>query len=251
MLHAGRVEEVPERDGKEALMKEPWMRENWGTEELHCSGKRGKPTFILAENKNFVSRSFSTPDFKLYSGSEEASPYVSLEKLLDQDEDNPHTSPSNSSSSPSSSSPSSSQDLVGGNPLFRRPPRAAALKRGVQAARPSIALVNRSPAQEDGKAVNCESVGGSSGNDEDLDGIGKTNKESESSRVPGSRRVPDGSYMRRQTEEVQVNRQPVGFDARLAAAVASRALGQQEETFGGSDSDSESSSSSSSESADF
>ena len=38
---------------------------------------------------------------------------------------------------------------------------------------------------------------------------------------------------------------------RLAAAVASRALGQQEETFGGSDSDSESSSSSSSESADF
>ena len=32
-----------------------------------------------------MSRSFSTPDFKLYSGSEEASPYVSLEKLLDQD----------------------------------------------------------------------------------------------------------------------------------------------------------------------
>ena len=245
MLHAGRVEEVPERDGKEALMKEPWMRENWGTEELHCSGKRGKPTFILAENKNFVSRSFSTPDFKLYSGSEEASPYVSLEKLLDQDEDNPHTSPSSSSSSPSSSSPSSSQDLVGGNPLFRRPPRAAALKRGVQAARPSIALSSRSPAQEDGKAVNGESVGGSSRNDADMDGIGKTNKESDSSRVP------DGSYMRRQTEEVQVNRQPVGFDARLAAAVASRALGQQEETFGGSDSDSDSSSSSSSESADF
>ena len=80
-------------------------------------------------------------------------------------------------------------------------------------------------------------------NDADMDGIGKTNKE------PGSRRVPDGSYMRRQTEEVQVNRQPVGFDARLAAAVASRALGQHEETFGGSDSDSESSSSS--ESADF
>ena len=48
-----------------------------------------------------------------------------------------------------------------------------------------------------------------------------------------------------------MNRQPVGFDARLAAAVASRALGQQEETFGGSDSESESSSSSSSESADF
>ena len=46
-----------------------------------------------------------------------------------------------------------------------------------------------------------------------------------------------------------MNRQPVGFDARLAAAVASRALGQQEETFGGSDSDSDSSSSS--ESADF
>jgi len=197
----------------------------------------------LGDRRASLLRSFSTPDIKLYSGSEEASPYVSLEKLLDRDEDHPHTSPSSSSSShcssPTSSSPSSSQDLVGGNPLFRRPPRAAALKRGVQAARPS-----RNPAQE----VNCDSVGSSSRNDAKIDCIGKPNEE-----LVGSRRVPDGSYMRRQTEEVQVNRQPVGFDATLAAAVASRALaGQQEETFGGgSDLESDSSSSSSSESADF
>ena len=98
-------------------------------------------------------------------------------------------------------------------------------------------------------AVNCDSVGGSSGNAADRDVTEKTNGEPDSSRMPGNSRVPDGSYMRRQTEEVQVNRQPVGFDARLAAAVASRALGQQEETFGGSHSDSDSSSSS--ESADF
>ena len=205
-----------------------------------------------------MSRSFSTPDFKLYSGSEEASPYVSLKKLLDQEEYYPHTSPSSSSSSPSSSptssSPSSSHELVGGNPLFRRPPRAAALRRGIEAVKPSIALGTKgSSTQANGKsAVHvCDTAGGSSGNRKEMDGVGKSDKESDSGRVGDISRAPDSSYMRRQTEEVQVNRQPVGFDARLAAAVASRALGQQEETFGGSDSDSDSSSSSSSESADF
>ena len=114
--------------------------------------------------------------------------------------------------------------------------------------KPSTAQgANASNTQENGKVAvhDCDSVGGSSGNRKERDGVGMSNKEPEISRIP------DSSYMRRQTEEVQVNRQPVGFDARLAAAVASRALGQQEETFGGSDSDSESSSSSSSESADF
>jgi len=120
--------------------------------------------------------------------------------------------------------------------------------------KPSTAQgANASNTQENGKVAvhDCDSVGGSSGNRKERDGVGMSNKEPEISRIPDISKAPDSSYMRRQTEEVQVNRQPVGFDARLAAAVASRALGQQEETFGGSDSDSESSSSSSSESADF
>ena len=120
--------------------------------------------------------------------------------------------------------------------------------------KPSIALGTKgSSTQENGKfaAHDGDTAGGSSGNRKEMDGVGKSDKESDSGRVGDISRAPDSSYMRRQTEEVQVNRQPVGFDARLAAAVASRALGQQEETFGGSDSDSESSASSSSESADF
>ena len=42
-LYTERVEEVPEvqeRVGREALMKEPWMRKSWGTGELQCSGKQ-------------------------------------------------------------------------------------------------------------------------------------------------------------------------------------------------------------------
>ena len=138
--------------------------------------------------------------------------------------------------------------------MFRRPPRAAALKKCVQTVKPSMVLgTNGSSVQEDGKdaVLDCDSIAKS------MDVIGKKDKEARSCREPISTKVldsgkaPDSSYMRRQTEEVQVNRQPVGFDARLAAAVASRALGQQEEMFGGSDSESDSSSSSSSESADF
>ena len=230
---------------------------SWGIGELHFKGKGT----VFSQYRTSLSRSFSTPDFKLYAGSDEANPYVSLEKLLDQEEDYPHTSPSSSSSSlsssPTSSSPSSSHELVGGNPMFRRPPRAAALKRGAVSLKQSIAVEGNNSMQED---VNAEGSGCGSVEDSDIqtkDMSGRSNIESHNCRLPDGSgspeaiRPPDSSYMRRQTEEVQVNRQPVGFDARLAAAVASRALGQQEETFGGSDSESESSSSSSSESADF
>ena len=205
---------------------------------------------------NLIFRSFSTPDFKLNAENEETSPYVSLEKLLDQEEDYPHSSASSSSSSPSSSptssSPSSSHELVGGNHMFKRPPRAAALRRGVHVVKPVEA--HGCSNQGDGKfsALDASSSGANNKSNEEMDASGRKGNETPTHKISEINRAPDSTYMRKQTKEVQVNRQPVGFDAGLAAAVASRALGGQEETFGGSDSEDESSSSSSSsEGADF
>ena len=131
--------------------------------------------------------------------------------------------------------------------MFKRPPRAAALRRGVHVVKPLEA--NGCSNQGD---LDASSGGVNNKSDEAMDASGRKGNETPTLKSSDINRAPDSTYMRKQTEEVQVNRQPVGFDAGLAAAVASRALGGQEETFGGSDSEDESSSSSSSsEGADF
>jgi len=135
--------------------------------------------------------------------------------------------------------------------MFKRPPRAAALRRGVHVVKPLEA--NGCSNHGDGKlsALDASSSGVNNKSDEAMDASGRGH-ETPTLKSSDINRAPDSTYMRKQTEAVQVNRQPVGFDAGLAAAVASRALGGQEETFGGSDSEDESSSStSSSEGADF
>ena len=136
--------------------------------------------------------------------------------------------------------------------MFKRPPRAAALRRGVHVVKPVAA--NGCSIQGDGRllSLDASSSGVNNKSDEAMDASGRRGIETPTHKSSDINRAPDSTYMRKQTEEVQVNWQPVGFDAGLAAAVASRALGGQEETFGGSDSEDESSSSSSSsEGADF
>jgi len=136
--------------------------------------------------------------------------------------------------------------------MFKRPPRAAALRRGIHVVKPLEA--NGCSNQGDSKfsALDASSSGLNNMSEEAMDASSRKGNKSPTHKSPDRGRAPDSTYMRKQTEEVQVNRQPVGFDAGLAAAVASRALGGQEETFGGSDSEDESSSSSSSsEGADF
>ena len=131
--------------------------------------------------------------------------------------------------------------------MFKRPPRAAALRRGVHVVKP----VEANGCSNQG-ALDASSGGVNNKSDEAMDASGRKGHETPTHKISDINKAPDSTYMRKQTEEVQVNRQPVGFDAGLAAAVASRALGGQEETFGGSDSEDESSSSSSSsEGADF
>ena len=133
-------------------------------------------------------RSMSTPDIKVYSGPEVANPYVSLEKLLD------HEDGSSSSSCSSSSSSSSSHELLGGDQLFRRPVRDTALRRG-----------RGRGAEEKEKLEEGEK-------EEHYEGEMERKEEGERERV--ARKLPDCSYMRRQQEEVRVNCQPQGFDAR-------------------------------------
>jgi len=136
--------------------------------------------------------------------------------------------------------------------MFKRPPRAAALRRGVHVVKPVEA--NDCSYRGDRRLLplDASSSGVNNKSDEAMDASGRKGNETPTLKSSDINRAPDSTYMRKQTEAVQVNRQPVGFDAGLAAAVASRALGGQEETFGGSDSEDESSSStSSSEGADF
>merc|ERR1712200_350023 len=141
---------------------------------------RGLDEEELGDRRAALLRSFSTPDFKLNAGNEETSPYVSLEKLLDQEEDYPHSSASSSSSpssSPTSSSPSSSHELVGGNHMFKRPPRAAALRRGVHVVKPVEA--NGCSNQGDSKfsALDASSSGVNNKSDEAMDASGRKGNE--------------------------------------------------------------------------
>ena len=133
--------------------------------------------------------------------------------------------------------------------MFKRPPRAAALRRGVHVVKPVEA---NSCSNQGALGLDASPGGVNNKSDEAMDASGRKGNETPTLKISDINGAPDSTYMRKQTEEVQVNRQPVGFDAGLAAAVASRAQGGLEETFGGSDSEDESSSSSSSsEGADF
>jgi hypothetical protein len=188
-------------------------------ERVQGTGGRVQGTGPLARGL----RSRSNPDLRPGPGTEAASPYLSLERLLDQDgEDRPVSSNSSNSSS------SSSHELLGGEPLFRRPPRAAGLRRRLQ--------------------------GGEQEPRGRQEAAGESGEVDSEARGKGGRR-PDCAYMRRQQEEVMVNCQPAGFDGRLAAAAVERGrslmAAGKEEHFGSDSEDSTSSSSSSSEGADF
>lgn len=82
-------------------------------------GSRGEED-LKERRRRTCLRSLSTPNIKRDICDEVASPYVSLEKLLDQDEDEINQSSSNSSS----------HEMLGKDQLFKRPSRATALRRG-------------------------------------------------------------------------------------------------------------------------
>lgn len=135
-------------------------------------------------------RSLSTPDFSAPDYVRDSSgPYVSLEKLLDhEDQDG------------SSSSSSSSHEMLGGDQLFKRPARPAALRKRVHnMASSSLSLREKVPEMPYTKLGEEQEV---------------RRPEQE---IRRQEQAPDSVYTRRRNkeeQEVRVNRQPVGFDAR-------------------------------------
>jgi len=133
-------------------------------------------------------RSLSTPDLKRFLTTDITSPYVSLERLPEENEEKikvPEKEEIDSSESDSSSGP----EL--GCPIrhFRRPLRPAALKAKARLRSSSIAV---------DKKVHCYSEGS------------------------GSNGYQSQYLAKKKDSDVQLNSQPVGFDGRLAAAAVAK-----------------------------